>query len=91
MINIRKLKTCRGSICQVLEIIFKMCPRNGRFLLQRKKTNIVPIYKKDEKQTIENYCPVSLLPIYEKKFERLLHVTLEILESINFFQLIMKS
>ena len=91
MISIRMLKICGDSISQALEIIFKMYPRNGRFPLQRKKASIVPIHKKDDKQTIENYCPVSLLPIYAKIFERLLHDTLDILESINFFQLIMKS
>ena len=32
---------------------------------------MAPIHKKDYKQTIKNYCPVSLLPICEKVFERL--------------------
>ena len=73
-----------------------------------KKTNIAPIHKKGDKQTIKNYRPVSLLPICGKLFERLLYDTMfnffsknntkinlnsdqEILASINFFQLIMKS
>ena len=38
-----------------LEIIFKICLRNGRFLLGRKKANIIPVHKKHDKQTIENY------------------------------------
>ena len=54
-----------------LEMIFKTCIRNGRFPLERKKANIVPIHKKDDKQTIENYRPISFLPICGKIFERL--------------------
>ena len=38
-----------------LEITFKICLQNGRFLLERKKANIAPVHKKHDKQTIENY------------------------------------
>ena len=34
--------------------------------------NIVPILKKGDKQVLKNYRPVSLLPICEKIFERLI-------------------
>ena len=37
-----------------------------------KKGNIVPCYRKDYKQNIKNYRPVSLLPICGKIFERLI-------------------
>ena len=37
-----------------------------------KKANIVPTYKKGDKQTLENYRPVSLLRICGKILERLL-------------------
>ena len=65
------LKFSGNWICLRLEMIFKTCIRNGRFPLERKKANIVPIHKKDDKQTIENYRPVSFLPICGKIFERL--------------------
>ena len=42
------------------------------FSMWLKKTNIVPIHKKGDKQTLKNYRPVSLLPICGKTFERLL-------------------
>ena len=41
-----------------------------------KKANVVPIHTKDDKQTIENYRPVSLPPICRKIFERLLYDTM---------------
>ena len=36
------------------------------------KGNIVPCYKKADKQNLKNYPPVSLLPICGKFFERLM-------------------
>ena len=45
------------------------CIETGVFPFKRKKTNIVPIHKKGDKQTLENYRPVSLLPICEKILE----------------------
>ena len=37
------------------------------------KSNVVPIHKKDDKQNVKNYRPVSLLPIRSKIFERLIY------------------
>ena len=33
--------------------------------------NIIPVYKKEEKNIGKNYRPISLLPIFAKVFERL--------------------
>ena len=41
-------------------------------LLSGKRDNIVPIHKKGDKQTLKNYCPVSLLPICGKILEILI-------------------
>lgn len=37
--------------------------QSGSFPNNWKKLNIVSVYKKDEKQLLQNYQPVSLLPI----------------------------
>ena len=37
-----------------------------------KRSNICHIHKKGDKQIINNYSPVSLLPICGKKFERII-------------------
>ena len=79
-ISIRMLKICGDSICRPLNIIFKTCLRTGKFPLEWKKANIVPIHKKGDKQAVKNYRPVSLLPICGKIFERLLYN-----EMLNFF------
>ena len=36
------------------------------------KSNIVPVHKKNDKQRLNNYRPISLLPICSKIFERLI-------------------
>ena len=38
-----------------------------------KKFNIAPVHKKGDKQLLENYRPVSLLPILGKVFEKILY------------------
>ena len=42
------------------------------FRQNEKKTNVVPIHKKDDKQILKNCWPVSLLPISAKIFERII-------------------
>ena len=36
------------------------------------KSNVVPTHKRDSKNLIKNYRPISLLPIFSKIFERLI-------------------
>ena len=69
-ISIRVLKICGFSICKTLEMIFNQCIETGVFPSEWKKGNIVPIHKKGDKKTLENYCPVSLLSICGKIFDR---------------------
>ena len=71
-ISIRMLKICGKTICKLLECIFRECLNTGLFPLEWKKANLVPIYKKGDKQCFINYRPVSLLPICSKIFEELI-------------------
>ena len=73
MISIRLLKLWNEAICRPLNIIFKTCLNTGKFPSEWKKGNVVPIHKKDDKQNVKNYRPVSLLPICGKIFERLIY------------------
>ena len=73
MISIRILKLCGEAICRPLNTIFKTCLNTGKFSSEWKKGNVVPIHKKDDKQTVKNYRPVSLLPICGKIFECLIY------------------
>ena len=71
-ISIRMLKLCDDSLCRPSELIFKDCLTNGIFPSDWKKGSIVPVHKKDDKQCLNNYRPISLLPICSKIFERLI-------------------
>ena len=71
-ISIRILKLCDDSLCRPLELIFKDCLTNGIFPSDWKKGSIVPVHKKNDKQCLNNYRPISLLPICSKIFERLI-------------------
>ena len=68
-ISIRMLKLCDKSIITPLSILFQNCVDRRTFPDTWKKSNIVPVHKKDDKQMVDNYRPVSLLPILGKSFE----------------------
>ena len=71
-IFIRMLKLCASSISKPLFLLFKHSLENECFPNEWKKANIVPIHKKGDKQLIQNYIPVSLLPICGKIFEKII-------------------
>ena len=71
-LSTRLLKICDSSIVKLLSIIFKNCLHSGSFPNNWKKSNVVPIHKKGGKQLLQNYQPVSLLPICCKIFERII-------------------
>ena len=44
----------------------------GTFPDDWKRNNVVPVHKKEDKNLIKNYRPISLLPIFSKILERLI-------------------
>ena len=83
-ISIRLLKICDSSIVRTLSIIFKNCLQTGAFPNNWKKSNVVPIHKKGDKQLLQNYHPVSLLPVCNKISERIVfNPMLQFLEENN--------
>ena len=66
------VKICDDSIKKPLSIIYKNCIKTGIYPNAWKKSNIVPVHKKGDKQIVNNYRPVSLLPIFGKVFKKIL-------------------
>ena len=66
------LKICVNTICKPLELIFKQALATSVIPSEWKNGNIVHCCKKGDKQNLKNNRPVSLLPICEKFFERLI-------------------
>ena len=71
-VSIKVLKLCHKSIIKPLSIILSNCKLKNTFANLWKKEYFVPIHKKGEKDLIKNYCPVLLLSIFGKIFERLI-------------------
>ena len=65
-ISICMLQTCDKAICKPLYLIFSSCVKLGIFPTKWKAFNVIPIHKRDDKQNVKNYRPVSLLPILGK-------------------------
>ena len=71
-ISIRMVKLCNLTITKPLSVIYKTCLQQGVFSDDWKKDNVIPIHIKNSKQIVNNYRPVSLLPICSKTFEKLI-------------------
>ena len=69
-IGIRMFKLCWDPINKPLATISKKYFKENILTNNWKKANVVPIYKKHDKQIATNYRPVSLLLVCSKIFKR---------------------
>ena len=67
------LKKTAHLICKPLATIYSNCMKDGIFPTFLKTGKVTPIYKKENKECIENYRPVSILPIFGKIFEKIIY------------------
>ena len=63
---------CDKTLVYPLKLIFKAFIQEGVFLDCWKKANVVPIHKKESKNLLKIYRPISLLPIFGKIYERII-------------------
>ena len=75
-ISIRMIKMCGESIVLPLMIIFENAIETGVYPANWKRGNIVPVHKKESKNLVKNYRPISLLPIFGKIFEKVIYNSL---------------
>ena len=75
-ISIKMIKICNEAVTIPLKIIFEESLKKGIFPDIWKKGNIIPAHKKEDKTLINNYRPISLLPIFGKIFERVIYNSL---------------
>ena len=67
--SIRAITLCGKSIDYPLKLIFEASLQGGEFPDYWKKANLVPVHKKESKNLVKNYRPISLLPVFRKIFE----------------------
>ena len=85
-ISIRMIILCKESIAKPLCKLFKNCFETSTFPAEWKKGNIIPVFKKGDKQSVSNYRPISLLPIFSKIFERIIfNAIFNYMDQNNFF------
>ena len=73
---VRMVKICDKSLVKPLFNILQFSLETGNFPSYWKRGNIVPVHKKGNKDLINNYRPVSLLPIFSKIYEKCIYDTL---------------
>ena len=76
LISANMVKLCGQPLCIPLKIIFENILETGIFPDQWKEANVTPVHKKNDKQIISNYRPISLLPILAKVFEKIIFTNL---------------
>ena len=67
------LKLCHLPVSEILSKLFNMCFEQSHYPSIFKIATIVPHFKAGDKSNIENYRPISHLPILNKIFETILH------------------
>ena len=71
-ISIRMTKIFDKSLTRPLIILFKNSTKSSYYPDIWKRSNIIPAHKKNDKQLVNNYRPISLLPIFGKIFEKII-------------------
>ena len=72
-INGAVLKNCSKSLSYPLYKLFNLAYNTGYIPSEWKLANVVPIHKKDDKNKVVNYRPISLTSLVMKVFERILY------------------
>ena len=67
------LKKCAEALAKPLSIMFKLVYNTGIIPTEWKLANVVPVFKKDDKENVRNYRPISLTYICGKVIERIMY------------------
>lgn len=85
-ISTRIIKMCSNELIAVLTYLINFSFSTGTFPESLKMSVVKPLFKKGEKDNIENYRPITLIPILSKVFEKCMYKRL--LDYCNKFNII---
>ena len=67
------LKNCSETLAYPLSVLVNLSYNTGYIPQEWKLFNVVPVHKKDDKNKVTNYRPISLTSLVMKQFERILY------------------
>ena len=72
-IPVKVVKQIVHEIKAPLTFIFNLSFVTGKFPDKLKQSRVTPLYKADEKSNLNNYRPVSVLPVFSKILEKIMY------------------
>ena len=72
-LSARMLQLYGDTLTIPLSIIYTNCISKGYFPKKWKKANVTAVHKKNAKNIVSNYRPISLLPLCGKMFEKIIY------------------
>ena len=76
-ILVRIIKSVSYSIATPLVSLFNLSFETGVFPDQLKIAKVIPLFKSGDRRIINNYRPISVLPVFSKIIEKLMHKRLK--------------
>ena len=67
------VKHCSHYIVKPLTHVFNLSFKSGTFPQLMKKAKISPLFKKGDKQDIQNYRPIAILSVFSKLLEKIMY------------------
>ena len=67
------IKDGADILADPLASLINRCLANSRFPSAEKCSKVIPVYKSEERSFLDNYRPISILPVLSKVFERVVH------------------
>lgn len=74
---VKFLKYLNNSISPLLSSLFNMAITQETYPTSLKIARVVPVYKAGDPKLVKNYRPISILPLFNKIFEKLIYKRLD--------------